>query len=195
MQQAPVPFHAAVTKPGYSEIPLRASRTRTQPVQPPATTEPVTQPAVVPAYWTVRRIYRQVLQKWRPLILGMLLFFALLSTCTAAQSILATLSDQYHYGDARVSQLDADVGHHGVSHFLALYYHGSLVVTETSDRVPQDAHIYTLPIDPGDTSQHIVTLSVRVINGKRDLVVQIPDSGIAYLLSNDGDHFDTTQQP
>src|SRR5437763_1234063 len=30
--------------------------------------------------------------------------------------------DQWHYGDARLAQLDADVGHNGPSHFIAEYY-------------------------------------------------------------------------
>src|SRR4051812_43633780 len=48
------------------------------------------------------------------IVIGALLVFQQVITPAANQ-----LSDQWHYGDARITQLDADVGHGGISRFIA----------------------------------------------------------------------------
>ncbi|HLI68705.1 MAG TPA: hypothetical protein VKV19_03005 [Ktedonobacteraceae bacterium] len=42
------------------------------------------------------------------------------------------LQNQWNYGSAHITQLDADVGHGGMSHFIAEYTNGEIVVIELS---------------------------------------------------------------
>jgi hypothetical protein len=86
-------------------------------------------------------------------------------------------ADQWHYGDARMTQLDADVGHGGPSHFIAEYYNSSLIIVELPVRNPQQFHVYALSV--ADMNH----------DGKPDLLVHIEGMAIQTVLFNTGTSF------
>src|SRR5579885_3272588 len=88
-----------------------------------------------------------LLQKhpWGSFLVGMAL--CLILFLFGRQLVIPFVSatyDQWHYGDARLTQLDADVGHGGTSHFIASYYHGHIVVIELLLSHPQENQVYLL---------------------------------------------------
>lgn len=95
------------------------------------------------------------------------------------------ITDHWQYGQARISQLDADIGHGGVSHFVAEYYKGQIVVIELSKT---GTHVYALSGFYGAEGKPVITLSTEDVNGdhKPDIVVQIEDSHAALTLYNTG---------
>jgi hypothetical protein len=66
-------------------------------------------------------------------------------------------SDDRTYGYPRTSQTDANVGHGGIEHFLALNNHGTIEVLE-------------IPSDPSKTNQPRMYIIVRLTNQGADLV-------------------------
>lgn len=101
--------------------------------------------------------------------------------------------DQWHYGDARITQLDANVGHGGTSHFIATFSHGNVVVIELMLDHPTTNRIYTLTGFMGGTSTPVVSLSVQDVNhdGKPDLIVQVEGTAFETVLYNTGSGFTT----
>lgn len=103
--------------------------------------------------------------------------------------------DQWHYGDSRITQLDANVGHGGESHFIATFSHGDVVIIEISISKPTENHIYTLTGFYGETSTPVIDLSVQDVNhdGKPDLVVQVEGTTFETVLYNTGSAFSKDQ--
>jgi len=66
-------------------------------------------------------------------------------------------SDDRTYGYPRTSQTDANVGHGGTEHFIALNNHGTIEVLE-------------IPSDPSKTNQPRLYIIVRLTNQGADLV-------------------------
>ena len=103
------------------------------------------------------------------------------------------LTDQWNYGDARITQMDADVGHGGVSHFLAEYYKGNILLIEISLSNPSNAHIYTLSgmMEHG-TNTPVILLSVEDSHhdGKPNLLIQVEGTNFATVLYNTGTAFE-----
>lgn len=66
-------------------------------------------------------------------------------------------SDDRTYGYPRTFQTDANVGHGGTEHFIALNNHGTIEVLE-------------IPSDPGTTNQARLYIIVRLTNQGADLV-------------------------
>lgn len=99
--------------------------------------------------------------------------------------------DQWHYGDARITQLDANVGHDGISHFIAEYYQGQIVVIEVSLRDPSVSHTYTLNGLMGASGTPRIELSLEDQNRdkKPNLLVQIVGTTFAVTLHNTGSAF------
>jgi len=96
---------------------------------------------------------------------------------------------QWHYGDGRVSVIGADVGHGGVSRFIAFDNDGEIVIVEV---VQKKYAVYSIPanIQPGQ----LVTLSFADVNhdGKPDLVVHVDEVGGSFVLLNTGSAFSWT---
>jgi hypothetical protein len=103
----------------------------------------------------------------------------------------AWASDQWHYGDGRITQLDANVGHGGTSHFIAEYYNSSIVILELSPQHPQQVHAYVIGGFMSTTPPPVVTLTVQDVNhdGKQDLLVTVEGTAMVTVLYNTGDSF------
>ncbi|MBE3558843.1 MAG: hypothetical protein IMW89_06410 [Ktedonobacteraceae bacterium] len=103
-------------------------------------------------------------------MLSCCLLWLLISGLVAAWN---TLQDDLHYGRPRTSQTDADVGHGGVSHFLATNTNGHILVFEV---LPGDkgARLYSGPVLPQDQALTPVTLEFRADgkeNGRPDMII------------------------
>ena len=93
---------------------------------------------------------------------------------------------QWHYGDNRVSVFGADVGHGGVSRFIAFEDGSEIVVVEV---IAKKYTVYTIPVTAA--ANQLVSLSVSDVNndGKPDLIVHIDGQEGAFVLINTGDGF------
>ena len=88
-------------------------------------------------------------------ILGLLLFWQ--------QTVIpwwTGIQDQWDYGSSRITQLDANVGHDGISHFIAEYNKGSIVIIEIPYANPNNAHIYTLAGMETDATKPVIRLVI-----------------------------------
>ena len=96
------------------------------------------------------------------------------------------LQVQWHYGDNRVSVFGADVGHGGVSRFIAFEDGEEIVIVEA---VAKKYTVYTIPVTAA--VNQLVTLSVSDVNndGKPDLIVHIDGQEGAFVLINTGNAF------
>lgn len=166
---------------------LRTSRAR----QLHCTTEEVhpTPGTLLPP--ATRRRFRMGKPGWF-ILAGMLIVLAL--WIIMQQFIVPAYSwsqDQWHYGDSRITQMDANVGHGGESHFLAEYYQGSILVVEIPLAHPDHFHVYTLTGLIGGTGTPLITLSVQDINhdGKPDVLVQVEGTSVEHVLFNTGSAF------
>lgn len=98
------------------------------------------------------------------------------------------LQNQWNYGSARITQLDADVGHGGLSHFIAQYSKGEIVVIELSYANPNNYRVYTLSGMLSSQAKPVVLLSTAkdVHTGRIDLVIDVQGSGFQTVLYNTG---------
>jgi hypothetical protein len=105
------------------------------------------------------------------------------------------VQDQWQYGSTRITQLDADVGHGGVSHFIAQYYHDKIIIIEIAQTDASHCHVYTLTGFYGVVHAPVVLLSVADTrhNGKPDLVVSIERTSYAQTLYNTGSAFSQSE--
>src|SRR6266516_1268238 len=121
---------------------LRAHRPRTSDaLQPPAsdvqdeayTTEELPKrPSLLALYW-------------KHLVAGMCLMlgFYLLMTRLVLPVVIST-QEPWNYGCGRVSDYDLNVGHGGMSHFVAQYYKNQIVVIEMPVDHPDQSKIYAV---------------------------------------------------
>lgn len=136
------------------------------------------------------RLLRGMLRHWFPLACGgMLMVGGYLGIVRLVLPIGANLLDQWHYGDARIVQLDADVGHGGVSHFLAQWYHGFLLLVEIPTDNPRALHAYR--IEPLTANRGTLSLQVVDVNrdDRPDLLIQVAGDPAALVLYNTGTAF------
>lgn len=71
----------------------------------------------------------------------------------------AGVQDQWQYGNSRITQMDANVGHGGECHFIAEHYKGAIVVIEIPFSNVSATHTYTIPGIAGDGSTPVILLS------------------------------------
>lgn len=104
--------------------------------------------------------------------------------------------DQWTYGNSRITQMDANVGHDGISHFVALYSHGDIVILEIALDHPTIDHVYTLTGFLNTTGTLVVLLSIADVDhdGKPDLIVQVKGSDFEEVLYNTGSKFTTSEE-
>ena len=99
--------------------------------------------------------------------------------------------DDWHYGRPRTYQIDADVGHGGVSHFTVENLGGHIFVIEIPVNDPKKYHLYVGPaITGGDASLAVATISFK--DGRKgglpDMVITINGAG-TYVFVNTRDGF------
>ncbi len=99
------------------------------------------------------------------------------------------ISDNFQYGQARISSFDFNVGHGGTSHFIAQVYRGHVVVIEF-DQPDSKGTSYAFNIDHSYDGR-VVSISLEDVNhdGKVDLVVGVEGDQIAMILYNTGKAF------
>src|SRR6266478_6531490 len=84
----------------------------------------------------------------------------------------AGVSDQWHYGDARISRFTADVGHGGTSTFIAFDLDGSVMIIEMPGGSIAEARLYrTANLIGTDANRRIVTLSIATVDNVSNCLV------------------------
>jgi hypothetical protein len=103
--------------------------------------------------------------------------------------------DQWHYGDTRITQMDANVGHGGESHFLATYSQGTIVILEISLDHPNVYQVYTLTGMESTSGTPVILLSIADVNhdGKLDLIVHTEGGDMSWVLFNTGKAFSLSE--
>ena len=106
----------------------------------------------------------------------------------------AGVSDQWQYGNARISRFTADVGHGGTSTFIAFDLDGSVIIIEMPGGSINDAKLYrTGNLIGTDADHRIVTVSIADVDGVRDcLIVHVEGATSDIVLYNNGTTFQWT---
>lgn len=129
-----------------------------------------------------------------------LAFLVMLASYMAIQalgSFWQAKEDDWTYGNPRIFQIDAVVGHNdsasNPSHFIAQNLNGNIVVVEMPGGDTRHARSYPVMTLPGNDSYPPVRLIFKDMNGdgKPDMVIQVGDQGstIEAILYNDGKQF------
>jgi hypothetical protein len=108
---------------------------------------------------------------------------------------LSNTQDHWNYGASRVTQLDADVGHGGLEHFVAEYYAGAIVVIEIPFATPGKAQVYTLSgmvLDSTDSPVILLGTAKDMHTGRIDLTVTVKGTNFQTVLYNTGIGFSET---
>jgi hypothetical protein len=102
------------------------------------------------------------------------------------------INNQWHYGDSKVFDLSADVGHGGVSHFVAFDSQDEVIIIEV---VKKKYIVYPIAELTG-SERRMVTLEIVDVNhdGKPDLVVHIQGMSATLVLFNTGSSFSLSSQ-
>jgi hypothetical protein len=98
--------------------------------------------------------------------------------------------DNWHYGMPRTFQIDADVRHGEVSHFIVVNLHGHILVTEMQVNNLQKTKVYTGPAFSGaGTDLEPATIHFQDVNGDGypDMIIAVGTG--RYLLMNDHSGF------
>src|SRR5581483_2621227 len=138
----------------------------------------------------LRRIVRHLLGRWFLLGCGGLLVLSLyLAYMKVWVPVWTFTSQHWQYGDAQIVQCDANVGHGGMSHFLAQWYHGSILLVEISEENPHAIHAYKLT--PFTKHEGLLRLIVSDVNrdDKPDLLIQVDGDPVVLVLYNTGTGF------
>lgn len=171
----------------------RARQVNFNPVYDDRTTEPITHATHRSLF---RRVLRGIFAHWLPLAFGFILVVGIyLGYQQWVAPTWSNLQAQWHTGDGRIVQVDADVGHGGTSHFIAQYYNGYIVVLEMPLNSPTHIRSYSVLALSQNGSRPDLTLTVEDVNhdGKPDLVIQEGSSEMAIILYNTGTAFASTE--
>jgi hypothetical protein len=109
---------------------------------------------------------------------------------STAFSWLQTQHDTSLYGYPRTYQVDENVGHAGISHFISENLHGDILVIEVQPSNLTATKVYQGPTFSGaGTDLQPATLSFQDVNsdGKPDMVISIGNG--RYVLINTGSSF------
>jgi hypothetical protein len=124
---------------------------------------------------------------------GMIAMLALWMMGSAAFSWLQAQHDNSTYGYPRTFQVDANVGHDGLSHLIVVNLHGDILVTEIHQNTLAETKIYQGPQFAGPGSDlEPATISFQDVNGdgKPDMVIEVGNG--RYILINTGNAFRPT---
>jgi hypothetical protein len=127
--------------------------------------------------------------------MGMLLGLALIAVWyVVGIPAWQNYQDQLHYGDARITRLDADVGHGGVSTFLAFVLNRQVIIIEAPNQNMEHAKYYRTGTLVGRFSTPpVITLSVADVDNIRDcLIIHVEGISGNIVLYNNGKSFQLT---
>lgn len=124
--------------------------------------------------------------------LGVGMLIAFLGYVIFMSYVLPFFTDKYdnwHYGDARISSLDANInGRH--DHFIAEVLHGKVIIIDIRN---DDASKTIVFVSPQVTSNDhaLITLSTADVNnnGRTDIVVHVQDVDMDAVLFSTGNSF------
>jgi hypothetical protein len=104
------------------------------------------------------------------------------------------IGNHWQYGQAGLSQYDFNVGHGGISHFIAQDDNGTLIIIEIVEAGVYPSHVYTGKDLAVHTGNRVVTLSLVDVNhdGLPDLEVSIAGDSLPLVLYNNGKTFQDT---
>jgi len=117
------------------------------------------------------------------MLAGWVLVSILLQWCQVQQ-------DTWHYGYPRTFQIDADVRHGGISHFIVVNLHGHILITELQENALQKTKVYVGPVFSGPgTDLKPATVHFQDVNGDGypDMIIAVGSA--RYLLINDHSGF------
>jgi len=126
--------------------------------------------------------------------LFLVILVAFLTAYTLIPPALQQWSDDRTYGFPRTYQTDANVGHGGVEHFIALNNHGTIEVFEIpTDPTKNQPHLYIVAHFAGSGADLVpATLSFTDVNGGKPTMVVTVYNGTnptEYILFNNGTQF------
>jgi len=127
--------------------------------------------------------------------IGMLCFLVLYILCNAfVIPWWQGIEDQWQYGQGRITRFEADVGHGGVSTFLAFVLNKQVIIIEAPNDSIEHAKYYRTGTLVGSYSQPpVITLSVARVDNVRDcLIVHIEGMTSSIVLYNNGSSFQLT---
>ncbi len=105
------------------------------------------------------------------------------------------VTDQWEYGNSRVFAIEADVGHGGVSTFLAFDLKGHITIVEVVESSPPTTHIYQSTAIMGtEAEKRVITIQIADLNAnhKPDLIIHIEGMRQLLMLYNNGSTYQWT---
>lgn len=120
---------------------------------------------------------------------GMIGMIALWTAGTNVASWLQVQHDTSLYGYPRHYEIDANVDHAGVSHFIVENLHGDILVLEVHPSNLAETRIYQGPQFSGaGADDYVATVSFKDLgNGKPDMIISVNNE--RFVLVNDGNGF------
>jgi hypothetical protein len=105
------------------------------------------------------------------------------------------IEDQWQYGTARITRLDADVGHGGTSTFFAFVLNEQVIIIEAPNQNMEHAKYYRTGTLTGNYSTTpVISLSVADVDGvKSCLIVHVEGMSGSIVLYNTGSSFQMTR--
>lgn len=171
---------------------LRTNRARQVTTNPPPLSTPTEPPVTQP------KPQRKGIHHLFFAGIGMLLFLGGYMLLTGwVIPFFVGIGTHWQYGEAQLSQYDFNVGHGGMSHFIAQDDKGTIVVIEIVEAGSYPSHVYVSHLFSSDTnSSRVVTLAVVDThhNGKPDLEITVTGEVIPIVLYNNGATFQATPQ-
>jgi len=136
----------------------------------------------------------RVSRPWAIFVCTMLVTFVCLLLCMRlVVPWWQGVQDHWQYGQNRITQMDADVGHGGLCHFIAEYYKGAIMVIEIPFAHTNSTRTYIIPGEADGTVPPVIVLSVvkDAQTGRADLLVRAEGTGFEMVLYNTGTSFTT----
>jgi hypothetical protein len=120
---------------------------------------------------------------------GMALAFVLLALFSWVSSWVSQEWEDAHYGYPRTYQVDANVKHGGISHFLVENLNGRVIIYEMHPDHLADSKVYQGPILEGaGVDQYPATIRFADVNGDGlpDMIISFHDTHMVLINANGG---------
>ncbi len=117
------------------------------------------------------------------------LAFVLTVLCSWVSTGISQVWTYAHYGYPRTYQVDADVKHGGISHFLVENLDGRVIIYEIQPDHLADSHVYQGPVLEGaGVDQYPATIRFLDLNGdgRPDMLISFHDIHMILINTTDG---------